>query len=137
VTDYPATEVCVKCGERLPFTPRPQTAHYGYVRCPEHGVIWIPKPGKANKARRSPDTNIHNHVPSGRKDFCWICLRRASFLAQLRPSLQLHIHHVIPLSEGGKSETDNLMVLCSECHTDVHRRREAFTRYQPFTDEAV
>lgn len=28
----------------------------------------------------------------------------------------LHIHHIVPMSKGGKSELDNLMLVCNKCH---------------------
>jgi len=35
-------------------------------------------------------------------------------------NVQLHAHHIIPLSSGGSNETDNLTTLCKNCHTDLH-----------------
>jgi len=32
----------------------------------------------------------------------------------------LEIHHIIELANGGKTEYDNLIVLCPNCHTRVH-----------------
>lgn len=37
---------------------------------------------------------------------------------------QLEVHHLLPLSQGGKNELSNLKTLCQECHdlyyNDVH-----------------
>lgn len=35
----------------------------------------------------------------------------------------MEIHHIEELSEGGKTEFDNLIVLCPNCHTRVHREK--------------
>ncbi len=35
----------------------------------------------------------------------------------------MEIHHIVELSEGGKTEFDNLIVLCPNCHTRVHREQ--------------
>lgn len=32
----------------------------------------------------------------------------------------LEIHHVLPLSEGGGNNWDNLSILCPSCHRSVH-----------------
>lgn len=31
------------------------------------------------------------------------------------------VHHIVPLSHGGDSQLDNLVVLCVECHRKAHR----------------
>ena len=33
---------------------------------------------------------------------------------------QLHIHHIVPLMQGGSNHTSNLVCLCSECHKVEH-----------------
>lgn len=35
--------------------------------------------------------------------------------------LALHVHHIKPLSKGGSNRPTNLTVLCSACHTKVHK----------------
>ena len=34
-----------------------------------------------------------------------------------------HVHHVIPLEEGGTNDFDNLMSLCKSCHSKIHAKR--------------
>lgn len=36
----------------------------------------------------------------------------------------LEIHHVIPVSEGGGDEPENLITLCHECHMARHHKKE-------------
>lgn len=31
-----------------------------------------------------------------------------------------HVHHIIPLADGGTSDASNLMSLCKECHSRIH-----------------
>jgi 5-methylcytosine-specific restriction endonuclease McrA len=33
----------------------------------------------------------------------------------------LHVHHIVPRSQGGSNYVDNLLTLCKECHIEVHR----------------
>ena len=35
-------------------------------------------------------------------------------------NVRLHAHHLIPLSEGGSDEIENLVSLCENCHKDMH-----------------
>jgi 5-methylcytosine-specific restriction endonuclease McrA len=38
----------------------------------------------------------------------------------------LHVHHVVPRSEGGLTALDNLLTLCEQCHPIVERERSVF-----------
>jgi len=35
-------------------------------------------------------------------------------------SLELHVHHIIPVSKGGSDLLDNLKSLCIKCHRETH-----------------
>ena len=35
----------------------------------------------------------------------------------------LHVHHIVPRSRGGKDAPDNLVTLCQDCHEKVHERK--------------
>lgn len=39
----------------------------------------------------------------------------------------LHAHHIIFRSLGGKDTTDNLCLLCAQCHDDIHQHRVTVT----------
>ena len=55
---------------------------------------------------------------------CEECLKRGVY----KPVEQ--VHHIIPLSEGGTNEADNLMSLCRACHARIHAERgDRFGRY--------
>ncbi|NCA24566.1 MAG: HNH endonuclease [Betaproteobacteria bacterium] len=127
--DYPQEVPCPKCGQLLPFTPRPDTSHFGAIRCPDHGFIWISKPPETAKPRRRRNAELIPTLPADRQAFCWSCLRHRDHLAGLRPALVLNAHHVIEVQHGGTDDPVNLILLCTECHAEVHRRREAFARY--------
>jgi len=34
--------------------------------------------------------------------------------------VELHAHHIVPLSDGGSDNQENLVTLCKECHKAVH-----------------
>jgi 5-methylcytosine-specific restriction endonuclease McrA len=38
----------------------------------------------------------------------------------------LHVHHVLPRSEGGLTVLDNLLTLCEQCHPIVERESRFF-----------
>lgn len=60
-----------------------------------------------------------------RDDFrCRVCGRRSSD----HVDIELHVHHIRPHGLGGLTEHDNLITLCSTCHTglDPHEEHRLF-----------
>lgn len=57
-----------------------------------------------------------------------MCLRSKQLLSTL--TIGLEVHHIIPVKDNGSGETENLMLVCSECHGVIHYRRRAFERYE-------
>ena len=49
---------------------------------------------------------------------CELCLMT------MRVSKATEIHHIVPISRGGKHIEANLMALCHECHTWIHTREQ-------------
>lgn len=37
-------------------------------------------------------------------------------------NVELHVHHIVPLSKGGDNDVDNLTTLCDYCHGEIHPR---------------
>lgn len=127
--EYPAKVECPKCGIDCQFTPRPDTNHFGSIRCSEHGFLWIAKPDDMRRKKRKTNANLINKLPEHMRDFCWKCRRYKEDLALLKPVLVLEVHHIIAVEEGGTDTPSNLALYCSECHAEIHRKREAVQRY--------
>lgn len=121
---------CPSCGQSAPFVLRPDTRHYGEVRCPEHGHRWISKPDSAKNPRRKANRKLLPAIAEDRRGWCWFCLRTDEALRALRPALELQIHHVIEVADGGTNDAENLQVLCEECHEEAHRARRRYRRYE-------
>ena len=34
------------------------------------------------------------------------------------------VHHIIPRSKGGRNTSDNLTILCRECHEKIHKKKK-------------
>jgi uncharacterized Zn finger protein (UPF0148 family) len=129
MSEYPREHACPKCGQICAFTPRPDTQHYGEIRCPVHGHSWISKPSEDRKPKRKTNEALRKLLPEDMRSHCWNCLRTDIHLKSLRPSVCLQVHHVIEVERGGTDEISNLQLVCAECHAEIHRRREAFARY--------
>ena len=37
-----------------------------------------------------------------------------------RTNVELHVHHIVPLSEKGGNDPSNLMSVCVDCHRKLH-----------------
>lgn len=120
---------CPKCGHESPFRLRPDTQHHGEIRCPTHGHMWVPKPVDLKPERRKVNRDLFELVPEDMRDYCWLCLRNRITLKSLQPMLPLEAHHIIERRHGGLDERSNIMIACKECHSGIHRIREAFNRY--------
>ena len=120
---------CPLCGRCCKVTLRPETPHYGEIRCPDHGHFWVPKPEEAKHRKRKGNIKLRKLIPDCSEGFCELCLRREDFLKTLNPSVSLEVHHVIECKDSGKDVAENLRILCAECHELVHARRRSFARY--------
>lgn len=74
-------------------------------------IPYVPSKAKRKKAMDFEETDlewirIRNKVKE-RDDYkCRVC----------RGTEDLHVHHIIPRSEGGEDEPENLITLCEKCH---------------------
>jgi hypothetical protein len=43
----------------------------------------------------------------------------------------LHIHHIIPLADGGSNTMYNVELVCSSCHLDLHKQLNSILPRKP------
>ena len=133
------SKVCVECGQDLAVVETPQHKdHWAEYQCANTACSrfkkhtgWVPKPRDGNR-RRKQNRKLLKRCDVSLRDFCHLCTRTSAALDRLKPALQLEVHHVIEVQDGGTDEASNLWILCSECHELVHRQRRAFNRYPGF-----
>jgi len=51
-----------------------------------------------------------------------MALESAPVLDWLMVTVELHVHHIVPLSKGGTNDLDNPTTPGSQCHSMTHRR---------------
>jgi len=114
------TKECEYCGEEFEVCPS-QTKWRALRYCSTECY------GKASR-----EDNYGNNFYSNRKwkktktevlerdnYTCQKCGKTAKEL--LRDDVDLHVHHIVPRSEGGAEyNKNNLIVLCGLCHADIH-----------------
>ena len=128
------TMPCPVCEEESPFKLRPDTQHHGEIRCVLHGHRWIPKPTELKTPRRKVNPELFKLVPEPMRNYCWTCLRDRALLKSLQPMVPLEAHHIIEVDNGGPDDRDNIQIVCKECHSGIHRIREAFNRYKVYME---
>jgi len=120
------------CDSRL--TPnRPNIYGEVYCRACNRHQKWLPFPDAAEKKRKKTGQKLlKQKIPFDMMGFCEICLRDKFELKILE--LNLEVHHVIPVSENGSDETNNLRLLCTHCHQLVEKQRKIYIRYSRLLD---
>lgn len=61
------------------------------------------------------------HPPSRSRGLREAALKRDGYRCSACGSTrQLHVHHVVPISQGGPDSLGNLLTLCQKCHQRAH-----------------
>lgn len=65
--------------------------------------------------RRAPTRKARMRVLKRDRLRCRLCGRSPNDYVDV----ELHLHHVVPWGEGGLTEEDNLIAICSTCHSGL------------------
>jgi HNH endonuclease len=125
---------CPQCNALGELQETESAKHYLQCVRPSCGkwLDWVQKPKNENKQNRTEHKKLMRNVHESMRSFCWNCNRHEEWLKQLKPALHLEVHHIVEVCNGGQDNSENLQVLCNECHLEVHRRRELHQRYQAY-----
>lgn len=64
--------------------------------------------------RHGVDSTLRKTIQN-RDDFvCRLCFNKTEII-------NCQVHHIVPVSNGGKDDIENLILLCASCHTKVHQ----------------
>jgi len=114
---------CKQCGKKV------EPVHHGEIN-PTHGYklfcpdcnTFIGWGGKSQPIKNGNGERERSSQWTAKRlgfDACQICLRHKNHLGAGR----LEVHHVIPIEEDGQDTPDNIHILCTSCHREVHHRR--------------
>tara|TARA_B100000902_G_scaffold247617_1_gene234310 strand:+ start:2049 stop:2375 length:327 start_codon:yes stop_codon:yes gene_type:complete len=70
---------------------------------------------RSGKSRRFVDPAFKDKIRRRDNYECRICFAKAS---EFKYALQ--VHHIRPVSIGGRDRENNLITLCENCHLEVH-----------------
>lgn len=111
---------CIKCEKHVVLNiVKVDNIHNYEYRCPECGGFnnYPKKSDSKNNNRKSKHLHIVNKIGI---DYCEWCLMPKELL----PSKQtLEAHHIVRYKDGGGSEQDNILILCTKCHKKVEHDR--------------
>lgn len=111
----------------MPYKPAKPCSHPG---CPRltHGRYCEEHQRQENRRYEKYDRN-----PATKRRYrgAWPVIRKK--YAEAHPLCEMcfsegritpveHIHHIVPLSEGGTHDEENLMSLCKSCHSKIHAK---------------
>jgi 5-methylcytosine-specific restriction endonuclease McrA len=63
---------------------------------------------------------VSEFVKRQAKGMCQDCYKPAPFIVKNTGDPYLETHHIIPLSDGGKDNVENVIALCPNCHRKKH-----------------
>lgn len=90
--------------------------------CPEHQKITNRNYEKyqRNRERKKKYDARWNHIRkryAAAHPWCEECLKEGIYVPVE------HVHHRVPLSEGGTNDDSNLESVCKSCHSRIHAKR--------------
>ena len=99
---------------------------HGYKVYCEACHTWLGWGGKAKRIVADDGERLISSKWTAKRlqiETCQCCLRS---IDRLGDNENLEIHHVVPVKDGGADTLDNIWVLCTTCHKEVHHRRVYF-----------
>lgn len=107
--------------------------HYAKTVCTDCGKFlgFEKKPKNGTKRTDNNDHWRHMHLERGELQ-CKICGIRESDVP-----ITFHVHHWLPLSEGGVDEFENTDMLCVYCHEALHVQRKRMAHFMSYMREVM
>ena len=118
------TVICAGCLEKFKVS---QTAMYrnrrscGKLICMEAINLKVATENAKKKQKKINNGTFRNGVPIDLKQIVYkrdaLCINCGSEFKQNK----MQVHHVIPVSDNGLDNLNNLVLLCETCHVKVHQ----------------
>lgn len=88
-------------------------------------------PLENSKNRKASHQNLVKEIGL---NYCQWCLRYDYELPQPQ---RLEAHHIIEYAEGGTNDKNNILILCTACHSQCHHNRVYYGHYKIKHDRAT
>jgi 5-methylcytosine-specific restriction endonuclease McrA len=117
-------KICPKCGSNNVEIGEATPPHAGSLRCLDcRHHRWLPKPDR-EKRRRSSSLALARKYGRG---VCELCRRSAT---EIPAPECLEGHHLIAVDDDGDDSRENVIVVCSSCHSLVHHQQTYLGHYR-------
>ena len=105
---------------QVPVLPSLAGKYMIYLSCNMHHVYQFREIIDGKKSTFNDSRSIGSKL---KKQVYKKCKNRC---AKCGSTENLHIHHVKEFSQGGRTELDNLVLLCVSCHAEAHKDNRAY-----------
>ena len=65
--------------------------------------------------RHGVNAELREYIKGRDKNTCKMCSTQYDFRT-------VQVHHIVPVSDGGNDDYQNLILLCNMCHVEVHQK---------------
>jgi hypothetical protein len=113
----PQARVCLACGGRFVYVPRPRSnssGRYCSRSCRDRGYVGLyhGRPARGSRGYRPGWSRISKKFRAAGNDFCCLCGRTDGRLA---------VHHLEPYRVSRNNRQENLVTACPGCHARMER----------------
>ena len=116
----PIEKTCPICGNN--FIPTGNAQKYCSPRCARQRETTqrLPYIKERQKGRQTIDKNLLFAYNCECAICHWSIPEWKDGYKKHEPMHGLHYHHIVPVSDGGSGNTDNIILLCPNCHKMAH-----------------
>jgi len=116
------TKKCAQCGKE--FRPKVGNQKYCSAKCAKEAFVKSESFAKYHNKRARTVAHINPDLVAAFGFRCAICgwsipSWRKGY-AKYERNHGCQFHHIVPISEGGTSDEENLILLCPNCHKKAH-----------------
>lgn len=108
---------CKYCKDKTICDVVPHDSHVLAYKCPKC-LRFNDYPKKENSTNNNRESKHRELVKKYSKGFCEICRIKDELIPKPQT---MEAHHIISHKDGGSSDRDNIIILCTWCHKQIEQ----------------
>ena len=121
---------CHHCGyEGKPEATGKVDPQHGYALGCAQCKGWLGWSGKSKALKDAEGKRVEASIWTAKRlkiEECQYCRRPKECLGDRE---RLEVHHVVPVEDDGPDSPENIWVVCTSCHKEIHHRRIYFNSH--------